>query len=376
MNQAEEKAPQRRALRPAYPDQDTTGPAELAGRTGQDMRRALTAGDLAGVARAAFGDRRQIRSVDRLRGGSKKGVYRLTFNDASSVVSYVWDPAENYWPARAGGHSTTGRSSASGGRSGSVADPFAEASGADLFETSHALLDRLGVRTPQLYALDRTRTIYPADVALVEDVPGGTLESQLAGEPQRARPILAELAGFLRAMRQHRGRSIGKISQADGPASAAGTCEQAVLERALGDLSQAATRLERVAAVSGQLADVTRGLAAAVRPRADYSLVHGELGPDHVLVDEKGAPVLIDIEGLMFFDAEWEHAFLRLRFGEHYSALRTDGLDDQRLRFYALALDLSLIAGPLRLLDGDFPERDDMLQIVHHAVGRALSYLA
>ncbi|HEY7431303.1 MAG TPA: hypothetical protein VH641_11285 [Streptosporangiaceae bacterium] len=120
---------------------------------------------------------------------------------------------------------------------------------------------------------------------------------------------------------------------------------------------------------------MTHGLAAAVRPRAEYSLVHGELGPDHVLVDERGGPVLIDVEGLMFFDAEWEHAFLRLRFGEHYPALRPDGLDDQRLRFYALALDLSLIAGPLRLLDGDFPDRGAMLSIVHHAVERALSYL-
>jgi hypothetical protein len=44
--------------------------------------------------------------------------------------------------------------------------------------------------------------------------------------------------------------------------------------------------------------------------------------PDHVLIDAQGAPVLIDIEGLMFFDAEWEHAFLRLRFGRHYQRPR------------------------------------------------------
>lgn len=349
------------------------------------MRRALGVGDLAGVVHAAFGNRRQIRRVDRLRGGSKKGVYRLTFDDASTAVSYVWDPSENYWPARpAGGDSAPGLSSAPGGDfapsggsapgAGAAADPFADASGADLFEASQALLARLGVRTPQVYLLDRTRSRFPADVAVVADVTGGTLEQLLATDPGRARPVLAELAGFLRAMRRHRGSSVGKISDAPGPAPA-GTCEMAVLERALGDLREAATRLARVAAVHDELADVTRGLAAAVRPRVEYSVVHGELGPDHVLVDEQGGPVLIDIEGLMFFDAEWEHAFLRLRFGAHYPALRTDGLDDQRLRFYALAQDLSLIAGPLRLLDGDFPERDGMLQIVDHAVERALSYL-
>jgi len=33
-------------------------------------------------------------------------------------------------------------------------------------------------------------------------------------------------------------------------------------------------------------------------------------------------------------------------------------LDGQRLAVYILAMRLSLVAGPLRLLDGDFPDRD------------------
>ncbi|SFF58181.1 hypothetical protein SAMN05216251_12013 [Actinacidiphila alni] len=54
---------------------------------------------LAGVARAALGPRRRITEVARLRGGSKKGVYRLTLDDGASVIVYIWDSAENYWPA-------------------------------------------------------------------------------------------------------------------------------------------------------------------------------------------------------------------------------------------------------------------------------------
>jgi hypothetical protein len=53
--------------------------------------------------------------------------------------------------------------------------------------------------------------------------------------------------------------------------------------------------------------------------------LHGELGPDHVLIDDRGQPALIDIEGLMFFDIEWEHAYLQLRFGDHYQRLSTRG---------------------------------------------------
>ena len=41
---------------------------------------------LAGVVRAAFGPGPRLAAVDRLRGGSKKGVYRLTFDDAATVI--------------------------------------------------------------------------------------------------------------------------------------------------------------------------------------------------------------------------------------------------------------------------------------------------
>jgi hypothetical protein len=112
-----------------------------------------------------------------------------------------------------------------------------------------------------------------------------------------------------------------------------------------------------------------------VRPRSQYGLIHGELGPDHVLVDRRGQPVLIEIEGLMFFDVEWEHAFLRLRFGEHYRWLDHSDLDEGRLTFYTLAMRLSLVAGPLRLLDGDFPDRDFMRGIVEHNLQEALAFL-
>jgi len=121
------------------------------------------------------------------------------------------------------------------------------------------------------------------------------------------------------------------------------------------------------------LDETLRALAAAVRPRDEYALIHGELGPDHVSVDDRGQPVVVDIEGAVYFDVEWEHAFLRLRFGRHYESLRASGLDERRMRLYTLALDLSLIEGPLRLLDGDYPERELMLAIAASAVDRVLA---
>lgn len=72
-------------------------------------------------------------------------------------------------------------------------------------------------------------------------------------------------------------------------------------------------------------------LASQVRPRREHRLIHGELGPEHLLLDRDGAPVIIDIEGLMFFDVEWEHVFLKIRFGEQYQLLQRAGLDERRM---------------------------------------------
>ena len=327
--------------------------------------------ELAGVAASAFGAARRLAGVERLRGGSKKGVYRLFFDDETSVIGYVWGAAENYWPGAGGPDSG--------------ADPFADASGAGMFEAAHAELTGLGVRTPRVYLMDRSRTVFPEDVALVEDVRGGTLESWLEGGQAGGEEVLGRLAQALELMRGRRDRRIGKVGllgAAGGPDGGGGagaarerTCEQIVLDRAVDHLAQAAARVERVAAARARLAEVITELAAAVRPRTDHRLIHGELGPDHVLVDEDGQPVLIDIEGLMFFDVEWEHVFLELRFGRHYPALRPDGLDERRMTFYRLAMYLSLIAGPLRLLDGDFPDREPMMRIVEYNIGRALEYV-
>ncbi|WP_327297320.1 phosphotransferase family protein [Streptomyces sp. NBC_01197] len=333
-------------------------------------RKVVTRDHLEGVARAALGDGRRLDGVARLRGGSKKGVYRLTFDDGSTAIVYIWDDAENFWPA-------TDAGDADGHTADDHTDTFSHASGIDLFQAANRRLDALGIRTPRILLADRSRCHYPADIAVVEDVPGENFEALLRREPHRMEATLAVLAETLAVMRRHTGPGFGKVALIDGGGVARGrSCEQGVLDRALDDLAEAASRDSRIGRVRRHLEEEVRGLAAAVRPRSEYGLVHGELGPDHVLVDRLGQPVLIDIEGLMFFDVEWEHAFLRIRFGEHYRWFDTRDLDEQRLTFYTLAMRLSLVAGPLRLLDGDFPDRDAMMGIAEHNLQQALAFLS
>jgi len=307
-----------------------------------DEIHAHTSYHLRRVLQTALGSAHRIASLTRLRGGTKKGVYRAVLDDRSVIV-YVWDTSENYWPA---GDSDVAPN---------ASDPFADASGAELFAVSNQYLQSLGVRTPELYLLDTTRAASPADIAIVEDIQGGTLQEHWQRHPDDAARITFELGEMLRTIHARRNSRFGKLADADNQAPQDVRCEQLALGRALGDLDHAAAHIDRLRDAHEVPEETLRSMAADIPLRSKYGLIHSELGPDHVLVDAQGHLVIIDIEGLMFFDIEWEHAFLQFRFGEHYRYLWQDGLDDARLRFYTLCLHLSLCSGPLRLLEGNFP---------------------
>ena len=307
------------------------------------MRNFLTCDDLVDHVRAAFGSDRRPRAVTRLEGGSTKGVYRVTLDDGSTTLVYRWHADENFWPAQ------------------SVLDigPFVPDAGRAAFVERHRQLTGLGVRVPKLVHLAES-----AGLALVEDLRGGTLEALLARDAAKGRRVLDRLTSMLRRMHSD-------TATVAGPSS-----EEFITERGRRSLAEAAARVPRIAAVQNQLAYELSARSAAITPRPANGLIHGELGPDHVLLDDAGEPVLIDVEATMHFDVEWEHAFLELRFGEFYPLLHTVELDPARLQLSRLVQYLSLVAGPLLLLDGDFPHRDGMLDIAEENTARVLACLA
>ena len=145
-------------------------------------RAMATRETLAGLARTAAGGGRRLTGVSRLAGGSKKGAYRLAFDDGFTAVAYLWAEDENYWPA------------------GDLADPLSGASGLSLFEAAHRELEVAGVRTPRVYLIDRSGHHYPADAAIVEDIRGGNLKTLLDRDPHAAAFPLRRLAEALAAM--------------------------------------------------------------------------------------------------------------------------------------------------------------------------------
>jgi hypothetical protein len=330
-----------------------------------DERRFADVESMRPVARAAFGGNRALLGVKRLAGGSKKGAYRLTMDDGGTALAYAWDGAEDYWQ----GVLPAG--------SDDPADPFSHASGLALFEAAARRLAAAGVRCPELLLADRSRSLYPADIAVVEDVAGGSLEALLEQDPVAAERPLSVIAGWLAAMAAVRSPSPGKVAFVDaGGRCPVTACETIMLDRSLVQLSEIAGRDRRAAVAQGRLEQALRSLAGLVEPRAAAALIHGELGPDHVLLDRRGEPVLIDVEGAMYFDVEVEHVWMRMRFGEHYPKLSGGGLDEDRLRFYQLCMHLDLVAGPLRIADTSHPEREWFRSLSEQHLQRALQFPA
>jgi hypothetical protein len=326
------------------------------------QRRFVRREELRALIRRTFGSSRRLADISRLGGGSQKSVYRLTLDDGATSILYVWSGAERYRPPPGVEES----------------DPFMDASGADLFVASHARLHALGVRTPVVHLVDTSHRDYPADVVLAQDVCGGTLERLIGRPGAAAAPALDELGAMLATMHRHHGPLPGRVAQVEaGRVAPDRAADRIVLAAALRHLDAVARRVATIGAARDRIQEHTHALAVGLAPRREYGLIHGELGPDHVLIDDDGRPVLIDIEGLMFFDIEWEHALCRTRFGRAYEPLRAAGLDEARLRFYEFARALSLIEGSLRVADGDVPDRnvpgrDVMLGIAADNAGKVL----
>jgi len=330
-----------------------------------DERRFADVESMRPVVRAVFGSGRSLLTVQRLAGGSKKGAYRLTLDDDSTALVYAWDDSEDYWQ----GVLAQG--------AGDPADPFSHSSGLALFEAAAHRLASAGVRCPELLLADRSRSLYPADIAVVEDIAGGSLEALLENDPAAAERPLSVLAGWLAAMAAVWSPWLGKVAFVDaGGRSPLTACEKIMLDRALAQLSEIAGRDRRAGGAQDRLREALHSLAGPIQPRTAATLIHGELGPDHVLLDRRGEPVLIDIEGAKYFDVEVEHVWMRLRFGEHYVKLRRGDLDEDRLRFYQLCMHLDLVAGPLRIADTSHPERDWFRSVAEHHLQRALRFPA
>ncbi|WP_028612057.1 phosphotransferase family protein [Paenibacillus harenae] len=307
--------------------------------------------------RKVFGTGYFIENVSKMHGGAQKAVYKVDCTNGFCCVLYVWDLAVNFFQEEVRKNE----------------DIIERSYGADLFKLNNEYLTQQGIGTPTLYDLNTERNRYPFDYALVEYVAGQKAEAYFHDSNSRVRDQLFQRIGdMLTGMHADVSDAYGKLNL---KASNTEKCHQLQMNNAITQLAYASQYMNRIRENQDRLLDILYKLESRILPRAQYGFIHGELGPDHVLVNNKLEPLLIDIEGAMFFDIEHEHSFLEMRFGDYYRYLKNDALDPNRMLFYRFHHHISLTSGGLKLLHRGFPDKQFAKGLADHHSRLALRFM-
>ncbi|WP_082198505.1 aminoglycoside phosphotransferase family protein [Bacillus sp. FJAT-26390] len=310
--------------------------------------------DLQQYVKHALGAGYVVSRVENRFGGAQKVVYKVACTNHFVCMLYVWDLSKNYFQQEIEAELINKQSY-----------------GCDLFESNQAFLSRNGIRTPQVLYLNKERDRYPFDFALVEYIDGLDAAHYLDAETAVQEKVFGRLGTMLTKMHSLERDAFGKINDS----SRAGKCHTLELENAKEQLAYAVNHISALQVNHGKLIDKLNELEAAIEPRARYSFIHGELGPDHVIVNDELEPYLVDLEGSMYYDVEYEHSFLEFRFGDAYSYLDNARLDRSRMLFYKFYHHISCASGGLKLLHRGFPNRGLAEMIVEHNYRSALKFI-
>ncbi|MGG4143708.1 phosphotransferase [Paenibacillus algorifonticola] len=303
-----------------------------------------------------FGTDYVVANVSTMHGGAQKVVYKIDCTNHFSCVLYVWDLSMNFFLEEIA--------------SASIAD---QSYGGHLFEMNNRFLREHGIQTPALYNLNTERSRYQFDYALVEYVNGHKAEQYFQHSDTKVQDQLFERIGdMLTCMHANERQSYGKPSQVG---EHLGSCHLLQLENAQEQLSYAVNHIESIRVNQSRLLEKLHELESRIEPRNRYGFIHGELGPDHILVTDQLEPYLIDIEGAGFYDIEHEHSFLELRFRDFYRYLKKDTLDHNRMLFYQFHHHIALTSGGLKLLHRGFPDQSFAKGLADYQCRRTLQFI-
>lgn len=312
--------------------------------------------DLQEYIKKVFGASYIVAGTSQMQGGAQKAVYKVECDNGFACILYVWDLGMNYFQKEI-----------------EDGDIHARSYGGDLFEINNKYLTERGIRTPALYDMNKERNQYSFDYALVEYVEGQKMDHYVNQSNKDDHVELLQRAGDMVArMHANERDTFGKVDQMS---TVTGECHELQMKNAKADLIYISKHVEDFKLNHHKLLDKLYELEARIQSRMRYGFIHGELGPDHFIINNRFVPFVIDIEGAEFFDIEHEHSFLQIRFGEYYKFFANDTLDPNRMLFYRYHHHISLTAGFLKLLHRGFPNQLLAKSVIKLQSQNALSFI-
>lgn len=289
---------------------------------------------IARKAKEVFGSGYEVTSARRLLGGAQKHVWLAECGNGFKFAAYRWDSSTSCFGEDFGG-------------------PFCSNS-AELFELNNRQMTEGGVLTPKLYHMDRSRALGDFELALVEYIDGFDMDHIMEKEPGRLDKALGSLRESierLHAMKSPRMGQLGRLMGEDADPV------QLELEDMGGNASWLQENDPEYAPLYAKAIKRAKAIAGELPRRGEYTFIHRELGPNHVIVDRDSRAYLIDIEGAGYADVEEEDSFLKFRF----NGLLTGLSEDQgRMGFYHIGHCLGNLRGAVELREKGYYDMDDV----------------
>ncbi|PPK80024.1 phosphotransferase family enzyme [Lacrimispora xylanisolvens] len=296
--------------------------------------------------KVVFGDSFILNRMTRILGGAQKHTYLAETKSGFCFIIYIWDKSTSYFTYN------------------EEKDIFSSSSSM-LFELNNNLMLQHNVLTPKLYFMDRSKEEQDYEYAFAEYIDGTDMDHIISQQEDRLPGVLSSLKTSINNLHKIKSDLVGQLNRMQ-------TKEFDVLEYSL---KAAQKNIEYLKAADGSNKKLHMGvwdkllkLSSVMVKRQEYTFIHGELGPNHVMVDNYDNAYLIDIEGGKYCDLEEELSFLNIRFGRLLQNLEMD-LDSDRMEFYHIGHCLNNLSGAIQLKLKDYYDMDDVNGMIHYFNG-------
>lgn len=298
--------------------------------------------------KVVFGESFILNQMTRILGGAQKHTYLAETKSGFCFVIYIWDKSTSYFTY-------------------DEDENIFSSSSSLLFELNNNLMLQYNVLTPKLYFMDRSKGEQDYEYAFAEYIDGTDMDDIITHHEDRLPRVLSSLETSITNLHKIKSGFVGQLNRMQ-------TKEFDVLEHSL---RAAQKNIEYLKAADDSNKKLYMGvwdkllkLSKIMEKRQEYTFIHGELGPNHVLVDKYDNAYLIDIEGGKYCDLEEEISFLNIRFGILLHNLEMDmDLDSDRLEFYHIGHCLNNLSGAIQLKLKNYYDMDDVNGMIRHFNG-------
>ena len=215
-------------------------------------------------AKKVFGEKYVVERIDRLYGGAQKGTYKIQCINGFIFVLYIWGKRTSFFSKYENKN-----------------DIF-RSNGADLFLASHKVFEDNNIPVQKLYYIDRTKKVYDFDYAFVEYISGKEIEAYMDKSESEVKQLFISLGDNIRKLHRIKRSFAGTI---DAPQKEEFKCEEYILYIIETEMNYLIGNCNEVAKKEKEIREAYKELYKNIKPRKEYVFIHGELGPNHVLVN-------------------------------------------------------------------------------------------